>query len=215
MNVCVFVEGSSDKLCMETLLKPLIERKEGEGVGISFFEAPKGDKKKSVLGKVPLKAVNILRNDHTAIVVAMPDLYPRNKAFPHETFEELKEGILRIFRGALQEKTGTLDQRIVERFTVFCFKHDLEALILACEDSLASRLGTRTLRRTWRLPVEDQNHDHPPKRVVQELFDSHGDAYDQTVDGPMILRGEEYQNLADRCPQCFQPFVRFLESCHP
>ncbi|NLX02489.1 MAG: hypothetical protein GXY40_08165 [Syntrophomonadaceae bacterium] len=39
--------------------------------------------------KVPAKAVNILLNEPQTIVVALPDLYPKNKGFAHETADEL------------------------------------------------------------------------------------------------------------------------------
>jgi hypothetical protein len=86
-----------------------------------------------VLTKVPKRAAVIIRNDPSAIVVTMPDLYPKNKAFPHETFEELKAGIVKNFDSALQSKGRKVDARLRERFKVFCFKHDLEALVLAAE----------------------------------------------------------------------------------
>ena len=47
MKVIVYVEGPSDKLAMEALLKPLMDEKQDRGVGITFAEASGGDKKKS------------------------------------------------------------------------------------------------------------------------------------------------------------------------
>lgn len=82
MKVIVFVEGPSDKSALQALLRPLIELKRQEGVAIEFFDSPSGDKKETLLVKVPRKAVNILRNEPDSFVVAMPDLYPKNKAFP-------------------------------------------------------------------------------------------------------------------------------------
>lgn len=212
MKVLVYVEGPSDKLAMLELLRPLIQRKSTEGVAVLFFDAPKGDKKKSVLLKVPRRAANIILNDPHSTVVAMPDLYPRNKGFPHETFDQLRKGILRNFREALRNKSADEDPRLEERFQVFCFKHDLEALILASEEALKSRLGARSLDRSWRVPVEDQNHDLPPKRIVEDLFQKHGQLYKNTVDAPLIMAASAYDRIADACPQCFKPFVKFLES---
>lgn len=214
MKVLVYVEGPSDKAAMEALLSPLLERKNEQGVRISFFEAPSGDKKKSVLIKVPIKAVNILRNDPEAVVVALPDLYPRDKGFPHQSFAELRAGIMENFRKALQKKNVTEDRGISDRFKVFCFKHDMEALILAAEDSLERRVGRPrlSLLRDWIRPVEDQDHDRPPKRVVEELFLQRNRKYRDTVDAPMILAGVPYREIADKCSQCFRPFVEFLET---
>jgi Domain of unknown function (DUF4276) len=212
LRVIVYVEGPSDKLAMYALLRPLIDVKGQQGVAVDFVEAPVGDKKKSLLTKVPRRAASILANDPDAIVVAMPDLYPKNKAFPHETAADLAAGIQDAFiqsLGAQRGRMTTLDQ---DRFRTFCFKHDMEALILASEESLQSRLQTRNLKREWHIPVEDQNHDAPPKRIVEQLFQRHGERYKDTVDAPVILGSSNYETIAERCPQCFRPFVDFLES---
>ncbi|AFM24341.1 DUF4276 family protein [Desulfomonile tiedjei] len=212
MKVLVYVEGPSDKAAMETLLSPLLERKQREGVRISFHEAPTGDRKKSVLLKIPVKAVNILRNDPETMVVALPDLYPKNKGFPHSTPEELRSGVIDQFEKALVNK-GVEDHRMLNRFKVFCFKHDMEALLLAAEDSLRQRIGPPRLMCSWIHPVENQNHDIPPKRVVEEVFSQRNQRYRDTVDAPMILAEAEYQDLMEECNQCFRPFVEFLENC--
>lgn len=211
-SVMVYVEGPSDKAAMTQLLQPLLNQKKQEGVTIDFFESPEGDKKASVLRKVPIKAVNILLNKPGSMVVAMPDLYPKNKSFPHETAEEMFAGIRKNFEAALVEKTGSVDQQIAERFRVFCFKHDLEALVLAAEDGLKSRLGVKNLHKNWKIPVEDQNHSFPPKRVVEGLFRQHGQLYRDTVDAPLILSVSSYLDIANLCPQCFKPFVEFIEN---
>src|SRR5437867_13456798 len=111
---------------MLALLTPLLEQKRQEGVAIEFFESPAGDKKASVLTKVPKRAANIILNDPSAIVVAMPDLYPKDKVFPHKTFKELRAGILKNFEHALRRKKRKADARLRERSKVFGFKYDLE-----------------------------------------------------------------------------------------
>ena len=211
MKVNIYIEGASDKFAMEALLAPLLEKKLQEGIAIEFFETPSGDRKKSVLTKVPQKAVNILRNNPDSIVIAMPDLYPKNKAFPHETIDELVAGISQNFEIALRDKGLQNDNRLRERFKVFCFKYELEALILAAEVALQNRLGINSINRTWRIPVEDQNHDNPPKQIVEQLFKNCGKRYQETVDVPLILGSVSYQEIADKCTQCFKPFVEFIE----
>jgi len=211
MRVVVYVEGLSDKYALESLLRPLLVTKRSKGVAIDFFEAPQGDKKQSVMEKVPIRAVNILLNDPQAVVVALPDLYPMNKAFPHASFQELAEVIRRNFAHALKLK-GVTDTRVAERFHVFCLKHDLEALVLAAEEALGRHLGVSHLVRNWVLPVEDQNHTNPPKVVVKELFRKHGRRYIEKSDAPSILSSAAYKDVAARCPQCFAPFVEFMES---
>ncbi|MEQ8975745.1 MAG: DUF4276 family protein [Coleofasciculus sp. C1-SOL-03] len=216
MRVIIYVEGASDKAALEVLLTPLIAAKSQQGIGIEFFpvkgsdNARGGDAKKDLLTKVPIKAVNILKNDPSAIVIALPDLYPKNKGFPHETVPELERGIMNQFAQGLRNK-GIDDERIKERFRVFCLKYELEALILAAESELANRLEVDTLEVTWKIPVEDQNHDLPPSRVVEQLFRDNGKIYKKTVDAPLILENIDYQTIVERCPQCFQPFVKFIE----
>lgn len=210
MRLIVYVEGRSDKLAMEALLAPLIEEKNHKGISIQFFESPSGDKKDSIITKVPLRAVNIILNDPNAIVIAIPDLYPKNKGFPHETVEELKNGISTKFKNHLLCKCGDNAGQFENRFKVFCFKHDLEALILASVDALKERLDIDRLEPNWITPVEDQNHDNPPKRIVEELFRKCGKYYKGTIDAPVILSSVDYRDIANLCEQCFKPFVEFL-----
>lgn len=212
-RVIVYVEGPSDSYAMQALLGPLLEKKELEGVRVKFVGEyrERGDRKKVVLTRAPARAVDVLRDPYATVVV-MPDLYPRNTAFTHSTFEELAEGIRKNFEQALKARGAEDDARLRERFKVFCFKHDLEALILAAKEALARRLGASSLKTTWTVPVEDQDFDRPPKRVVADLFRRHGKRYKNTVDAPIIMRDADHEEVADRCPQCFKPFVEFLES---
>lgn len=211
-RVIVYVEGPSDRLALARLLEPLLDDLRGRGTSVEFFEAPEGDRKESVLTRVPVRSVNILRNDPDAIVVAMPDLYPRDKSFAHQTFEEMRAGILANYQRALRAKNLDGDARLHGRFRVFCLKHDLEALILAAGKALTDRLGAKVFKTHWRVPVEDQDHDRPPKRVVSELFEECSRRYKDTVDAPIILGACNYMEIADRCPQCFKPFVEFLRA---
>lgn len=216
MKVEIYVEGLADKLAMEALLLHLIEEKLQQGIRIEFFPVKGinndtgGHAKKDLLTKTPAKAINIIRNNPTTIVVIIPDLYPQNLVFEHETIQELENGILDNFNQALQSK-GITDNRLRERFKVFCFKHDLEALILAAESQLSNVLGVNSLTRTWIRPVEDQNHNVPPKNIVEGIFIRCGKKYKGTVDAPRILGNARYQEIAEQCPQAFRPFVDFLE----
>lgn len=209
-QVIVYVEGESDRLAMERLLKSLIEQKASEAIRIVFEEPPSGNKKKLLIEQVPQCAANIISNNPHTLVVIMPDLYPKNIGFPHETYDELRDGVMKHYRDALKRKGLLDDARYLERFKAFCFKHELEALILAAEDELKLHLETDTFKITWTIPVEDQNHNHPPKQIVQELFQAHGKKYRETqaVD---ILKGADYRAIAEACPQCFKPFVEFLQ----
>ncbi|MEH2007976.1 DUF4276 family protein [Nostoc sp.] len=215
MKVEIYVEGTSDKNAMEALLSHLIEEKLEQGIRIEFFPVKGsnndrgGNAKKDLLTKTPTKAVDIIRNNPTTIVVIMPDLYPQNVGFDHETIQELENGILDNFNQVLQSKIIT-DNRLIERFRVFCFKHDLEALILAAESQLISVLGVNSLAITWTKPVEDQNHNIPPKNIVEEIFRRCGKKYKGTLDAARILGNARYQDIAEQCPQAFGLFVEFL-----
>ena len=169
-EVIIYVEGPSDQAAMQALLKPLLQKKSQEGLSISFSRALRGDRKKYILLEVPRRAVGIIISKPHTIVVAMPDLYPRNKGFKHETFDELKTGILRNFSNALRKKGAANDPRFRERLRVFCFKHDLEALVLASQEALRKHFGLDRLKVTWRIPVEDQDHNNPPRHIVERLL---------------------------------------------
>jgi hypothetical protein len=117
------------------------------------------------------------------------------------------------FREELKAKrAGSEIDRLVDRLKVFCFKHDLEALILASNEALEARLDAKCLEPIWHIPVEDQNHDLPPKRIVENVFIQFGKKYKETVDAPVILGMMRYHVVAERCPQCFKPFIEFIES---
>lgn len=219
MRVIIYVEGRSDKNAMEALLVNLIDKKSEEGVSIEFFPIKGednrrgGDAKKDLLLKAPKIAVNILCKPPNSIVIILPDLYPRNKGFPHETFQQLEAGIMENFSQALQKK-DIQDERLKERFKVFCFKYEMEALILAAESALLGKLGKLKFTSqdvTWTRPVEDQNHDRPPSEIVEQLFRDSGKRYDKRVDPQLILGKTSYQEIAEKCPQCFKPFVEFIE----
>lgn len=80
----------------------------------------------------------------------------------------------------------------VARFLGTALKHDLEMLLLAAKEELRGHLRTADrLDDSWRKPVEDQNQERPPKRVVEELFRTKSAkkrAYRDTKDAPAVLR---------------------------
>jgi hypothetical protein len=207
-KVIVYIEGPSDRLAMEELLADLLARLRTVGVAVKFIPT---EGKGNLVRKTPVKAVNILRNDPYAIVIALPDLYPPNVSFAHATFDEMACGFRQEFERIMKHKQID-DVRLSERFCIFCFKHDLEALVLAAEDQLASRLGIPSVTCDWIKPVEDQDHHTPPKRVVERLFETHESRYQDTIDDPLILGASHYPEIAAACPQCFKPFVDYLES---
>lgn len=211
-RVIIYVEGKSDVASLECLFSDLLLQKEISGVTIRILEAPLGNRKKNLLTKVPFIAAQTLYNDKNAHVVIIPDLYPINIGFRHGTADELRQGILAGFREACTRISSKNIETLQIRFHIFCFKYDLEVLLLACENSIKNYLGTSRFRTRWSNPVEDQNHSHPPKRVVERLFQENSRRYDGVLDAPLILANSDYRALAEACPQCFKPFVDFLEN---
>lgn len=204
-TISVFVEGASDKSALTTLFKSLIEEKSGSMVFISFYEL-KG--KKPLMNKLPGKAVNILRYNVDHQVVALPDLYPAT--YDCRTLEDLRRFFSHKFRTNASEKNIDDPESLENRFHVFCMKHNLEVLLLANPDYLKSYLDIRRTMITWKTPVEDQNLDHPPVRIVERIFHEAEKEYVKNTDAELILANQNYLELAELCPQCFKPFVEFL-----
>jgi hypothetical protein len=204
-EIFVYVEGPSDQLGMRELFAGVIELVKQKGRTVDFYPL---NGKEALLNKGPVRAINILRNRPNSYVFIVPDLYPGNKPFPHTTYDDLKHQLRRRFAAELERKG--CDSRLADRFFVHCFKYDLEALILASEAALLARVKRDRFSQTWRRPVENQDHHNPPKRIVEALFRDSDMKYKDTADVPWILKRSSYQDLAERCPQNFKPFVEDL-----
>jgi hypothetical protein len=206
-EVFVYVEGPSDQLGMRELFAEVMEIAGKKGDSVDFFPL---NGKEPLLNKGPKKAVNILRNKQNSYVFIVPDLYPPNKPFQHETYSELKDELKRRFESELHRRG--CDNRLSDRFFVHCFKYDLESLVLASEETLLARLEKSQFSQAWTKPVENQNHNKPPKRIVEALFLDAGMKYKDTADVPWVLKRTCRQELIGKCPQNFKPFVEDLFS---
>ena len=204
-EVFVYVEGPSDQVGMRKLMTAIIERSSQVGNKVDFF--PLGGKD-ALLNKGPIKAINILRNRPNSWVFLLPDLYPENRPFRHSSYEELKREIDRRFSDELRRKN--CDERLKNRFVIHCFKHDLEVLLLASNEILMRRLGIKKFSCTWVNPVENQDLQKPPKRIVESLFKDAGFKYKDTYDAPWVLERADYKDLMGKCPQNFKPFLEDL-----
>ena len=156
----VYLEGPSDRLGMEKLLSNVIDLAAEKGNSVKFIPL---NGKEPLLNKGPVRAVNILRNRPESWVFLVPDLYPPNKPFSHETFDELKTELEKRFLTEIRRKN--IDARIFRRFRVHCFQYDFEVLLLASDKQLFQRIGTKPKAAKWIVPVEKQDHGKPPKRV--------------------------------------------------
>lgn len=211
MKVLIYVEGPSDRMGMEKLFRGLIEEGKQRGVGIQFFAVGGKD---SILKDVPGKAALHLRSNPEDWVVAVPDLHPmqaQGSNHPHASADELRRLLEQRFEQAAAR--DGVQQLARSHFRAFCFQHDVEALVLAIPTVLRERLRTRdAIEGQWRKPVETQNGDRPPKRVVENLFTRYGTKtkYRDTVDLPWLLERADLSAIEQACPQQFAPLARFL-----
>lgn len=211
-QVFIHVEGPSDKLALDTVLRRIIEQKQDERVFIEVIEVGGGDRKVRLLETLPGKLADKICSDPNYYAVIMPDLYPPNKGFPHTTFQELQEGIMARYHKRLAQKGINNDILWDERMKVFCFKYDMEALLLAAREDMLRYLKLEQPRAVWAAYVEDQNFDNPPKKIVGKLFEEAGLKYIETSDAVDILRGVDLQTLTSRLPQQFAPLVNYLRN---
>lgn len=213
MRLIVYVEGPSDQKALQALLKPLIAIGRGHGVGVSFLPQ---NGKAAILTDVPRKAAEHLRQYPEDWVFAVPDLYPMapydKGPHKHRSFAEMVDLLQARFRDRANDLRLAADIR--NHFRVHCLKHDLEALILAAPDALRQRLKTRdALQGGWRRPVEDQNDDKPPKRIVEQLFKKYSKRdYVDTSDALWVLERASLETVMAECPQRFAPFVKELRA---
>jgi hypothetical protein len=214
VKVIVYVEGDSDRGALEALLSPIIDAGQQNKVAIRFLPL---HGKGAVLRGSWFKAADDLARDPRDWMFALPDLYPMKEfdrtEYPHRSAADLRRVLHERF-ASRADKLGLPDD-VRRHFRVHCLKHDLEALLLAAPDALKQRLGTHEkLGGKWRLPVEDQNDDKPPKRVVEDLFKHcrRKPPYQETTDARWILQKARLDHVEAACPQCFAPFVRELRA---
>ncbi|MCX5677482.1 MAG: DUF4276 family protein, partial [Planctomycetota bacterium] len=188
----VFVEGQSDRLALESLWKAWKERLRDQRHGIAIIPL---DDKSRFFRKIGHHAGQVLVGGSQDVAVGLPDLYPNasydNTIYKHRDVAELKQVQVREVKRALREVFGKQDpesQQLLQRFFPSALKHDLEMLLLAAKQELTSYLRVSGSLGSWRLPVEDQNQQRPPKRVVEELFRTKkGWAYRDTIHASAVL----------------------------
>lgn len=216
MRVLVYVEGPSDRAGMEKLFAAVIAQGRGQGVGISFLAAGGNTGGKArILDTVPMKAAKYLREHPSDWVLAAPDLYPMHTyggtPNAHTSARELRALLEERFARAAGKHQVPEEAR--SHFRAFCFQHDVEALVLAAPEVLKRRLGTTDhIERQWRKPVETQNDDQPPKRIVEALFRKYRkkSKYIDTTDLPWIPERAELRAIERVCPRELAPFAELL-----
>jgi len=190
MKVWVFVEGASDCIALETLWTGWRQRLRQKGWGIQIVSL---DDKARFFRKIGRRAAEKLVNDPNDLAIGLPDLYPNsvyaNSEFRHQDLGELCHVQRDLVEKALREVFQiATTQQYLRRFHASAFKHDAEMLLLAAKHALRQHLGTSERLGKWRKPVEDQNQQAPPKRIVERLFkEKAGRAYLETRDTRSVL----------------------------
>lgn len=211
MKILVYVEGDSDVKALQVLLKPILTDAAQRKISIKFLAL---GGKSQILKDVPRRAAQHLGQNPADWVFALPDLYPieHNGSCKHRNFAELEQVLQREFAGYADKHC--VEPGVRAHFRPHCFKHDLEVLVLAAPLVLGERLKlTPKLHGQWRVPVEDQNDNKPPKAVVNDLFKKHlKRKYEETQDAVWILAKADLFAVEAACPQNFAPFLRDLRS---
>ena len=197
MRVWLFVEGESDRLGLEALLRGCgwEQRLRSAGWGVTPIAL---SNKSNFLKKFGDRAAEKLVASPDDLVVGLPDLHPvapyQDGDWRHSDAATLKEvqrhGVVRALRDT-HHVGGQSADAATRRLFPSVFRHDFEMLLLAAIDELRSHLRTSESLGKWRTPVEDQNFNRPPKVIVQELFRSkspHRREYRETSDAAAVLR---------------------------
>lgn len=187
MKVWVYVEGPSDCTALNALWVRWRENLRNSGWGIQVIPL---DNKTIFFRKIGTRAVEKLEADSRDFVVGLPDYYPNLEyaggQYRHDSLQELLDLQIKLVRNALAKKR--IDESNLERFYPSVLKHDLEMLLLAAREHLREHFGTRDHLGSWTFPVEEQNQNQPPKRVVEELYRRYkGRRYQDTTDAKAVL----------------------------
>ena len=173
MKVYVYVEGPSDRIALEALWYDWRQKLRGNSSAIHVIDL---DNKSKYFRKIGSRASEKLMANQNDLVVGLLDFYPNNSYrgtdYAHDNFTELISLQNRLVNQCLSAKGANPNEvaRLMSRFHASALKHDLEMLLLAACDQLREHLGTDEQLDNWRHPVEDQNQNNPPKRVVEELY---------------------------------------------
>jgi len=190
MKVWVYVEGPSDRLALEALWNGWRNKMKAAGWGIHVLPL---DTKTKFFNKIGARASEKLLADTRDLVIGLPDYYPNapyaGDKYQHNSLNDLLNLQRSLIRACLREKGCDADV-LMQRFHPSALKHDLEMLLLAACDQLRRHLRTSERLDNWIHPVEDQNQERPPKRIVEGLYlKEKKQAYRDTKDSVAILSG--------------------------
>lgn len=188
MKIRLYIEGPSDRLGLEKLLRNEISDWRKQGIG---FQAVQLGGKNKVLSEIGRRTQLALDIDGVDQVFALVDLYPG-----HTDAESLR-----------QELDGLVEPRLCSCFHAHVAVHDFEAWVLAAQEALCQRLDVKHLSG-FDSPetIDDQK---PPAERLKELFARHHRTYQKELDGPAILSRTTPAIVADKCPN-FRLFYKDL-----
>lgn len=191
MRVWVYVEGQSDAGALAKLWEEWRTKLRGAGWGIQIIPLAGKSRYFTKLGS---HAAAKLVNNPLDLVVGLPDLYPNSNfsttEYRHDNLQELKAVQVKLVKDALVNSHRiTATEPYLSRFYATALKHDLEMILLAAHRALAQHLKTNSTLGNWQHPVENQNQDKPPKRIVEELYRSNlKRSYRDTTDAVAVMR---------------------------
>ena len=70
------------------------------------------------------------------------------------------------------------------------------------EGALKNLVALRKAGVTERIPVEDQDHERPPKRVVEEMFRQRGKRYIETLHPRLVPGAADYREFLSGLAAC-------------
>lgn len=195
MKIWIFVEGESDRLGLQSLWRNWCAQLRLAGHGIKIISLTS---KPHFFRKIGPRVAEKLYANNEDIAIGLPDLYPNQPyagtRFEHSDMTQLQSIQKREVSNALErvfDVNRPQIRQLLKRFLPSALKHDLEMLLLAAQDQLRSYLGTSENLGNWRNPVEDQNQNNPPKRIIEELFRTKTRtrrSYRDTIDASAVLQ---------------------------
>jgi hypothetical protein len=196
----IYVEGDSDKIALNSLFNVWKRTMRATGRGVEVIPL---ENKSQYFRKFGALAAEKLRSNGVDVVVGLPDLYPSSPfsttLHAHSNYSELQAVQRKLVLKQLTEQhgmsVGSASVLIQGRLYAAALKHDCEMLLLSATDLLRKHLRVDEHLVCWTIPVENQNQDKPPSRIVESLYRTKRKrCYLPTVDTKAVLGQVESLN---------------------
>ncbi|MBM4033991.1 MAG: DUF4276 family protein [Planctomycetes bacterium] len=210
MSIYIYVEGVAEVGALPRILTDIYAcRRVRAPVALSG----------AFLSRIGPAVAKLLAREEDAHTFACPGLAP-NKAYLGTKWEyrdcgELQDLLRREVRGQLSARLGARRAAAaLRRFHPHPFRHDFEAVVLACPERLKAYLRTTAdITKRYRRDPEDQDFEQYPSKVVDALFNHFRHTrYKKGHDPERLFDGftrPELDALCARCPR-FAAFVTDL-----